>query len=272
VPDRHNPIVLVDHLAAFPQGCCNGRAGRASGSGSRTRSARGGGRRQDEDTDRNGAWRRPKAGPGHRQEWCAAAAEGRTRTQTGTACSGSRRQDENTDRNSARRRLKAGRGQEKRVVGGQDASIREQGQTSCHVRKEREEEKKERSGRRLLLRISITHLASLHIPSSHSASLHIPSSRIPDGAKGHGLAGTRRDSSPSLDPSSHEGSPYRCRPLWVASVVNVHCFHLNKVFFGFPCWVRKPSPLNQILQPSSRPPIVQNLFNLPLFFALKDYR
>jgi len=158
------------------------------------------------------------------------------------------------------------------VVGGQDASIREQGQTSCCVRKEREEEKKERSGRRLLLRISITRSASLHIPSSRSASLHIPSSRIPDGAKGRGLvAGTRRDSRPSLGPSSHEGSPYRCRPLWVASVVNVHRFHLNKVFFGFPCWVRKPPPLNQILQPSSRPPTVQNLFYLPLFFALNDY-
>jgi len=51
------------------------------------------------------------------------------------------------------------------------------------MRKEREEEKKERSGRRLLLRISI----------ARSASLHIPSSRIPDGAKGRGLAGTRRD-------------------------------------------------------------------------------
>ena len=137
----------------------------------------------------------------------------------------------------------------------------------------RKEGKKERSGRQLLLRISVIRSASLHIPSSRSASLHITSSRIPDGAKGRGLvAGTRRDSSPPLGPSSHEGSPYRCRPLWVASVVNVHRFHLDKVFLGLPCWVRKPPPLNQILQPSSRPPTAQNLFYLPLFFALNDYR
>jgi len=136
----------------------------------------------------------------------------------------------------------------------------------------REEGKKERSGRWLLLRISVARSASLHIPSSRSASLHIPSSRIPDGAKGRGLvAGRCPDSCPPLCPSSHEGSLYRCRPLWVASVVNVHCFHLDKIFLGFPCWVRKPPPLYQILQPSSRPSTVQNLFYLPLFFALNDY-
>ena len=56
-----------------------------------------------------------------------------------------------------------------------------------------EEGKKERSGRRLLLRISFARSTPLHIPSSRSASLHIPSSRIPDGAKGRGVAGTRRD-------------------------------------------------------------------------------
>jgi len=62
----------------------------------------------------------------------------------------------------------------------------------------REEGKKERSGRRLLLRISVARSASLHIPSSRSASLHIPSSRIPDGAKGRGLvAGTHRDTAVS---------------------------------------------------------------------------
>ena len=139
------------------------------------------------------------------------------------------------------------------------------------MRKEGEEGKKEGGGRRLLLRISVACSASLHIPSSRSASLHTPSSWILDGAKGRGLAGTRRDSSPPLCPSSHEGSPYRCRPLRVASLVNLHRFHLDKVFLGFPCWVRKPPPLNQILQPSSRPPTVQNLFYLPLFFALNDY-
>ena len=135
-----------------------------------------------------------------------------------------------------------------------------------------EGKRKERSGRRLLLRISVAHLASLHIPSSRSASLHIPSFRIPDGTKGRGLAGTRRDSSPPSGPSSQEGTLYRCRPLWVASVVNVHRFHQGKVFLRFPCWIRKPPPLNQILQPSSRPPTVQNLFYLPLLFALNDYR
>jgi len=134
------------------------------------------------------------AGQGQGQR--AAAAEGRTRTQTGTAHGGGRRQDQDADRNGTQRRPKAGRGQEKIVVGGQDASIREQGQTSYCVRKEREEEKKERSGRWLLLRISITCSASLHIPSSRSVSLHIPSSRIPDSAKGCGLAGTRRDTAP----------------------------------------------------------------------------
>jgi len=82
----------------------------------------------------------------------------------------------------------------------------------------------------------------------------------------------RRDSSPPLRPSSHEGSLYRCRPLRVVSVVNLHRFHLDKVFLAFPCWVRKPPPLNQILQLSSHPPTVQNLFYLPLFFALDDYR
>jgi len=140
------------------------------------------------------------------------------------------------------------------------------------LREEGKGRKKERSGRQLLLRISIARSASLHIPSSHSASLHIPSSRIPDGAKGRGLAGTCRDSSPPLGLSSHEGSPYRCRPLWVVSVVNVHRFHLDKISLRFPCWVRKPPPLNQILQPSSRPPTVQKLFYLPLFFALNNYR
>ena len=145
-----------------------------------------------------------------------------------------------------------------------------------------ERKRKERSWRRLLLRISVARSASLHIPSSHSASLHIPSSRtvslhipssrIPDGVKGRGLAGTRRDSSPPSGPSSHKGSLYRCRLLWVASVVNVHRFHLGKVFLRFPCWIRKPPPLNQILQPSSRPPTVQNLFYLPLLFTLNDYR
>jgi len=141
------------------------------------------------------------------------------------------------------------------------------------MRKERKEEgKKERSGRRLLLRISIARSASLHIPLSRSASLHIPSFRISDGAKGRGVAGTCHDSSPPLGPSSHKGSPIRCRPLWVAFVVNFHRFHLDKIFLGFPCWVRKPPPLNQILQPPSCPPTVQNFFYLPLFFALNYYR
>jgi len=43
-----------------------------------TGTARSGSRRQDQDTDRNGVWWRPKAGRGHRQERRAAAAEGRT--------------------------------------------------------------------------------------------------------------------------------------------------------------------------------------------------
>ena len=43
---------------------------------------------------------------------------------------------------------------------------------------------------------------SLHIPSSRSTSLHVPSSRIPDGAKGRGLAGTCRD---TVGPRSGKG-------------------------------------------------------------------
>ena len=100
-----------------------------------------------------------------------------------------------------------------------------------------------------------------------------PQSILMPGVRGRGLvAGTRRDSSPLLGPSSQEGSLYGCRPLWVTSVVNIHCFHLGQIFLRFPCWVREPPPLNQVLQPTPRPPTVQNLFHLPLFFALNDYR
>jgi len=110
---------------------------------------------------------------------CTAAAEDRTGQEQG--------------RRAAAAKDRAGQGQEG-CWGRTKILYRRTGkQTSCCVRKEREEEKKERSGRRLLLRISIAHSASLHIPSSRSVSLHIPSSRIPDGTKGRGLAGTRRD-------------------------------------------------------------------------------
>jgi len=128
------------------------------------------------------------------------------------------------------------------------------------LREEGKGRKKERSGRRLLLRISV----------ARTASLHIPSSLIPVGAKGRGLAGTRCVSSPPLGPSSREGSPYGCWPLWVTSLVYVHRLHLGKVLFGFPCWVRKSPPLHQILQPSSHPPTVQNLFYLRSF-SFNDY-
>jgi len=55
-------------------------------------------------------------------------------------------------------------------------------------------ERKERSRRWLLIRISIAHSASLHIPSSSSTSLHISSSCIPDGTKSRGIAGMRHQS------------------------------------------------------------------------------
>jgi len=55
-----------------------------------TGTVHGGGRRQDQDTDRNSTRWRPKAGRGHREEWRAVAAEGRTRTRKesgwGTRC------------------------------------------------------------------------------------------------------------------------------------------------------------------------------------------
>ena len=132
-------------------------------------------------------------------------------------------------------------------------------------------ERKERSRQWLLIRISVVRSGSLYIPSSCLASLHIPSSRIPDGTKSRGITGIHRDSSPPSGPSSRNSSLPRCRPLRAAFVVNVYHFHLDKVFLGFPYWVRKPSPLNQLLQLSSCPPTVQNLFYLPLFFALSDY-
>ena len=141
------------------------RAAHGSGRGQdRTRAARGGGRGQDKT--------RAARGGGQGQD--------RTRAARG----GSRGQD----------RTRAARG----GGWGQD---RTRALTRCFYSRTgtnkflREEGKKERSGRRLLLRISVARSASLHIPSSRSASLHIPSSRIPDGAKGRGLvAGTRHDS------------------------------------------------------------------------------
>jgi len=116
---------------------CNGRADRALGSGTRTRLARGGGRGQDrtgqerraaaaEDRigqDRNSARRRPRTGSDRTR---AARGGGQDRTRTRAARGGGR-----------------DRTREKGLW--QDASIRERGQTSCCVRKEkgRKKERKE---------------------------------------------------------------------------------------------------------------------------------
>ena len=136
----------------------------------------------------------------------------------------------------------------------------------------REEGKGKKGGQRLLIRISVTRRrhSTFHRPHGvtlHSilrmATLHIPFSRIPVGIKGPGPAGTRRDSSPTLDLNSHKSGLYGCSswgcgPFRISFVVFANGFHLGQDLLGFPRWVGKSPPLYQILQPTSHPPPIQN--------------